>query len=224
MADLLEKIAEGVIEGRADKHSPLVEEKKGSPGVKELTRLAVDDGISVEDIIDKGLLAGMEVVGKKFKNDEIFIPEVLISAEALNAGMELIKPLIVKAGLKPRSKIVIGTVKGDLHDIGKNLVCMMLQGAQFDVIDLGVDIPKKKFIDTIKQEQPQLLGLSCLLTSSMHELKKVIEAVEKEGLHDRIRILVGGAPVTKEYAEEIGADGFAEDAVLAVEKAKEFVG
>ena len=125
--------------------------------------------------------------------------------------------------LKPRSKIVIGTVKGDLHDIGKNLVCMMLQGAQFDVIDLGVDIPKKKFIDTIKQEQPQLLGLSCLLTSSMHELKKVIEAVEKEGLHDRIRILVGGAPVTKEYAEEIGADGFAEDAVLAVEKAKEFV-
>ena len=223
MAELLQKIAESVIEGRSDQYSPLVKEKVGTPGVKELTQKAIDDGKNVEDIINKGLLAGMDVVGIRFKNDEIFIPEVLISAEALGIGMELLKPLIVKAGLKPKSKIVIGTVKGDLHDIGKNLVRMMLQGAQFDVIDLGVDISIEKFIENIKQEKPQLLGLSCLLTSSMHELKNVIEAVKKAGLRDQVKILVGGAPVTQEYAEEIGADGFADDAVLAVEKAKEFV-
>ena len=223
MAELLQKIAESVIEGRSDQYSPLVKEKVGTPGVKELTQKAIDDGKNVEDIINKGLLAGMDVVGKRFKNDEIFIPEVLISAEALGIGMELIKPLIVKAGLKPKSKIIIGTVKGDLHDIGKNLVRMMLQGAQFDVIDLGVDISTENFINAVKQEKPQLLGLSCLLTSSMHELKNVIEAVKKASLRDQVKILVGGAPVTQEYAEEIGADGFADDAVLAVEKAKEFV-
>jgi 5-methyltetrahydrofolate--homocysteine methyltransferase len=221
MSDLLKEIAENVIQGRGDKNSPLVKEKAGEPGVRELTERAIEEGLDVEDIINKGLLAGMNVVGERFKNDEIFIPEVLISAEALGIGMKLLKPLIVQSGLKPTSKVVIGTVKGDLHDIGKNLVSMMLQGAQFDVVDLGVDIPAENFLNAIKQEKPQILGLSCLLTSSMHELKVVIEAIKKDGLQDPVKIMVGGAPVTKEYADKIGADGFAEDAVLAVERAKE---
>jgi len=223
MSDLLEAIAENVIQGRGDKNSPFVKEKEGEPGVKELTHQAIKEGISVEDIINKGLLAGMDVVGKKFKNDEIFIPEVLISAEALGIGMKLLKPLIVESGLTPTNKVVIGTVKGDLHDIGKNLVSMMLQGSQFDVLDLGVDVSTEKFIKTIKQKKPQILALSCLLTSSMHELKTVIDAIKKEGLQNKIKIMVGGAPVTKEYANQIGADEFAEDAVLAVEKAKELL-
>jgi 5-methyltetrahydrofolate--homocysteine methyltransferase len=223
MADLLNEIAENVILGRNDKTSPLVVEKEGQPGVKELTQQAIDEDMNVEDILNKGLLAGMDVVGTRFKNDEIFIPEVLVSAEALGAGMKLLKPLIVKSGLKPTSKVIIGTVKGDLHDIGKNLVGMMFQGAQFDVVDLGVDISTEQFIEAIKQENAQILGLSCLLTSSMPMLKKVIEGLEQAGLRDQIITMVGGAPLTQDYAEQVGADGFAEDAVLAVDKAKELL-
>jgi 5-methyltetrahydrofolate--homocysteine methyltransferase len=223
MSDLLKEIADNVIQGRSDKESPLVKEKEGEPGVKELTQRALKEGLNLDDIINKGLLAGMDVVGKKFKNDEIFIPEVLISAEALGVGMALLKPLIVESGQKPTSKVVIGTVKGDLHDIGKNLVSMMLQGAQFEVVDLGVDISAESFIAAVKQEKPQLLGLSCLLTSSMHELKTVIDAVEKEKLKNQVKIMVGGAPVTQEYASRIGADGFADDAVIAVDMAKELI-
>ncbi|UCB44936.1 MAG: corrinoid protein [Spirochaetota bacterium] len=223
MSDLLKAIAENVIQGRSDKQSPLVKDMAGAPGVKELTERAIKEGMDVEDIINKGLLAGMDVVGKRFKNDEIFIPEVLISAEALGVGMELLKPLIVESGLKPTSKVVIGTVKGDLHDIGKNLVSMMLQGAQFEVIDLGVDISTDSFIDSIKKEKPKILGLSCLLTSSMHEMKTVIDAVKKENLQNQVKIMVGGAPVTQDYASRIGADGFAEDAVIAVDRVKELI-
>jgi 5-methyltetrahydrofolate--homocysteine methyltransferase len=224
MNDVLTAIAENVILGRTDKSSPFSEAKMGEPGVKELTEEAIETGIGVEDILDKGLLAGMDVVGTKFKNDEFFIPEVMIAADAFKAGMDLVKPLIATSELEPTTTVVIGTVKGDLHDIGKNIVGMMLQGANFEVIDLGVDVPVEKFIETIQQENPNILGLSSLLTTTMQQLKNVIDAVEEAGLRDQVKVMVGGAPLTQDYADGIGADGYAPDAVYAVEKVKELLG
>ena len=223
MFDLLQEIAKNVIEGRADKNAPFPSERATEPGVKELTQKAVNEGIRPQEILDSGLLGGMHVVGVKFRNGDLFIPEVLLCGQALKVGLDVLKPIIVNGGLKPFAKIVIGTVKGDLHDIGKNLVSMMLQGAGFDVIDLGTDVPKEKFVETVRREKPQILGMSSLLTTTMPGLKNVIEAMDKEGLRNQTKVMVGGAPVTESYAGQIGANGYAPDAVSAVVKAKEIL-
>jgi|TARA_Y100000031_G_C8222521_1_gene386665 5-methyltetrahydrofolate--homocysteine methyltransferase len=223
MPDLLQEIAGKVISGRADKNSPFPSEKVGEPGVKELTQKAIKEGIDLQEILNSGLLAGMNVVGARFKDGELFIPEVLVCGQALKAGMDVLKPIIVKSGLEPLAKFVIGTVKGDLHDIGKSLVSMMLQGAGFEVVDLGIDVPKEKFVAVVRQEKPQVLGISSLLTSTIPEMRQVIEILEEEGLRGQVKVMVGGAPVTDSYAAQIGADGYAPDAISAVVKAKELL-
>ncbi|PMQ01076.1 MAG: cobalamin-binding protein [Dictyoglomus sp. NZ13-RE01] len=184
--------------------------------VKELVELAIKEGISPEDILNKGLIVGMTIVGEKMKNGEYFVPEVLLSARSMQGGLELLKPLLVKSGLPLKGKIVIGTVKGDLHDIGKNLVAMMLEGAGYQVIDLGVDVPPEKFVEAVKLHKPDILGMSALLTTTMPNMKLTIEALEREGLRSKVKVIVGGAPVTNTFALEIGADGYGEDAVSAV--------
>jgi 5-methyltetrahydrofolate--homocysteine methyltransferase len=224
MYDFLQEIARNVIEGRADKNSLFPSEKVGEPGVKELTQKAIEEGMDLQRILDSGLLAGMDVAGARFKDGELFIPEVLLCGQALKAGMDVLKPMIVQSGLKPFAKFVIGTVKGDLHDIGKNLVSMLLQGAGFEVIDLGIDVPKEDFVEALKREKPLMLGTSSLLSNTMPEMRQVIEILEEEGLRDQVKVMVGGAPVTDSYAEKIGADGYAPDAISAVLKAKELLG
>ena len=220
---LLEEITSNVIEGRADKNSPLPEEKRGMPGVKELTEKALEEGIDVEDLLNKTLIMAMRTVGSQFESGEIFIPEMLIAAQALKAGMEVLKPVIIKKELKPIGKVAIGTVKGDVHDVGKSLVKMMLEGEGFEVIDLGIDVPNEIFIKTVKAEKVQLLGMSSLLTITMMEMKNVIESLKEVGIRSRLKIMIGGAPVTEEFAEQIGADGYAIDAIRAVRKARELL-
>jgi 5-methyltetrahydrofolate--homocysteine methyltransferase len=185
-----------------------------------LTKQALDGGHTAQEVLNQGLLAGMERVGKDFKADILFLPEVLIAAKAMHAGMEILKPLLSEGDSVALGTFAIGTVKGDLHDIGKNLVAMMMQGAGIEVMDLGIDIPPEKFIDVIEKHHPQIMGMSALLTSTIGEMKITIEALEQAGLRDRVKIMVGGAPVTQEFAERIGADAYAPDAVSAVELAR----
>lgn len=222
MADL-QAIADNVIKGRMDKNSTMPSEMKGQPGVKELVQAAIDEGVEVKKILSEGLIAGMAIVGKRFKNNEFYVPEVLIAARAMHAGLDVIQPLLEGAGVEPIARVTIGTVKGDLHDIGKNLVLMMLKGAGFQVDDLGIDVPPEKFIQAAK-EGSQMLCLSALLTTTMPAMKTTIEALQKEGLGGRVKTMVGGAPLTQNYADEIGADGYAPDAASAVDKAKELLG
>jgi 5-methyltetrahydrofolate--homocysteine methyltransferase len=210
MADLA-KIAENVIKGQA-------------PKVKELVEGALAEGVSAGDILNEGLIKGMGVVGEKFKNNEFYVPEVLIAARAMKAGMVLIRPLLASSGVEPIGKVAIGTVKGDLHDIGKNLVAMMLEGAGFEVIDLGIDVTPEKFIDAIRAKGAKIIGLSALLTTTMPSMKTTIDAINEAGLRDRVKVLIGGAPVTQSYADEIGADGYARDAASGVDIAKELIG
>jgi 5-methyltetrahydrofolate--homocysteine methyltransferase len=202
--EILKEVANAVISG----------DRKG---IQELVEKALNEGISPEDIINKGLLSGMSVIGERFKKNEIFVPEVLVSARAMQKGMEILKPLIAKSSGIIKGKIVIGTVKGDLHDIGKNLVAMMLEGAGYQIIDLGIDVPPERFVQAIKENRPDVVGMSALLTTTMPQMKVTIDVIEKEGLRDKVKIIVGGAPVTEEFAKEIGADGYAEDAYSAVE-------
>lgn len=222
MSDL-KAIADNVIKGRADKNSTMPPEMKGQPGVKELVQAAVDEGVGVEQILNEGLIAGMAVVGEKFKNNEFYVPEVLIAARAMHAGMDIVQPLLEGAGVEPLARVAIGTVKGDLHDIGKNLVSMMLKGAGFQVNDLGIDVPPEKFVQAVK-EGGQVICLSALLTTTMPAMKMTIEILQKEGLRENTKTMIGGAPVTQNYADEIGADGYAPDASSAVDKAKELLG
>jgi 5-methyltetrahydrofolate--homocysteine methyltransferase len=221
--ELLSKIISNVIEGREDKNAPFPEEKVGAPGVKELTQQAVEQEIDVNEIINKGLLPGMKVVGEKFETGEFFLPDLLIAAKALQAGMGVLKQLLVKSKVKSLGKAAVGTVKGDMHDMGKTLVKLMFEGAGFEVIDLGIDVPKEKFINIIKEEKVQLLGMSSLLTTTMLEMGAVIKALKDEGLRNSVKVMVGGAPVTEQFAEKIEADGYAIDAVRAVARAKELL-
>ncbi|MBA7600762.1 MAG: cobalamin-binding protein [Calditrichaeota bacterium] len=191
--------------------------------VLELTSKAIDQNISPKDILDEGLISGMNVVGERFKNHEIFLPEVLLAARAFYAGMDQLKPLLIKEDLPDLGKIVIGTVQGDLHDIGKNLVGIMLRGAGFEVIDLGKDIPAEKFVETAKHEQAEIIGMSALLTTTQPAMKTVIELLREQGLNTEIRTIIGGAPVSKEFAREIGADAYAYDAASAVECVKQLM-
>ena len=194
-----------------------------APLVKELVQACVENGLAPQDILNKGLIAGMNVIGQRFKKDEIFLPEVMIAARAMHAGLDILDPILSKGNIQPRGKIVLGTVRGDLHDIGKNLVSMMFRGAGFKVIDLGIDVPDENFVNAVKENQPDILGLSALLTMTLPMMKTTIETVEDAGLKDEVAIMVGGAPVTQGFADQIGAHGYAPDAATAVDKALELM-
>ena len=191
--------------------------------VKELTQLALREEIEPREILEQGLIKGMDVVGEKFKNNEIFLPEVLLASQAMYGGLELLQPHLIKSGVEARGKVIIGTVKGDLHDIGKNLVVMMLRGGGFEVIDLGKDVYPEKFLVAIQKHQPDIVGLSALLTTTMMGMTEVITVLEKAGLRDKVKVMIGGAPVTQEFADEIGAEGYAPNAASAVDKARELI-
>ncbi|MDF2613124.1 MAG: 5-methyltetrahydrofolate--homocysteine methyltransferase [Clostridia bacterium] len=191
--------------------------------VKELINKALEEGIAADVILNEGLLAGMDIIGGKFKRNEVYVPEVLIAARAMNAGAEILKPKLVDMGVKAVGKVVLCTVKGDLHDIGKNLVKMMLEGKGLEVIDLGIDISAEKVVEAVKEHDPQIVALSALLTTTMGEQKVVIDALKEAGLRDQVKVMIGGAPVTQSYADEIGADAFTPDAATCAEVAKEFV-
>ena len=223
MADL-NAIAENVIKGRMDQNAAYPPDMKGQLGVKELVQAAVDEGVNPQNILNEGLVKGMDVVGDRFKKNEFYVPEVLIAARAMKAGMQIIRPLLAETGAKPAAVLALGTVKGDLHDIGKNLVGMMMEGAGFEVIDLGIDIAPEKFVDAVKEQAPGLIAMSALLTTTMPSMKTTIDALEAAGVRDQVKIMIGGAPVTQNYADEIGADGYAPDAASAVDKAKELLG
>ena len=191
--------------------------------VKQLTQGALNSGESAERALKEGLIQGMERIGARFKNGEIYIPEVLIAARAMHAGLAVLKPILSKSSTAMTGKVVIGTVKGDLHDIGKNLVAMMLEGGGFEVTDLGTDVSPEKFVESLKQSQAQIVGMSALLTTTMGQMKATIQALETAGLRNKVKVLVGGAPVTERFAREVGADGYAPDAASAVDLAKSFV-
>jgi len=189
--------------------------------VKELVQKALDEGIDAKVILEEGLLHGMGIIGERFKNDEIFVPEVLVSARAMNMGVSVLKPHLAESGVESRGKICIGTVKGDLHDIGKNLVKLMLEGKGFEVVDLGVDVPAERFVEAVRDENCEIIACSALLTTTMGAMGEVIEALEAAGLRDKVRVMIGGAPVTAAFAEQIGADAYSPDAASAADKAVE---
>ena len=185
----------------------------------DLTRMAMEEGLSAMDILNKGLLPGMQIIGEQFRSDEIFLPEVLFAGKAMKGAMALLKPAFQKEGASPRGRVAIGTVKDDIHDIGKNLVIMMLEGNGWEVTDLGIDVPAEQFCSAVKENDVDILGLSALLTTTAPRLKEVIDALEAEGLRKKVKIMVGGAIVTQAFADEIGADGYASNAVEVVELA-----
>jgi len=187
----------------------------------EITKSALKEGTAAKNVLEEGLIAGMDVVGARFKNNEIYIPEVLIAARAMKMAMEFLEPELIKAGVKPVGKFLVATVQGDLHDIGKNLVAMMLKGAGFEVIDLGVDVSPEKFVEQVKAKGVQLVGMSALLTTTMPGMEKTVKALKEAGVS--AKIMIGGAPVTQGYADKIGADGYAADAASAVDMAKSLV-
>jgi len=196
-------------------------QKGQAPKVKELVQAAVDEGVDVGDILENGLIAGMSVIGVKFKKNEVYVPEVLIAARAMKAGMAVLEPLLSEAGIEPVGTAAIGTVKGDLHDIGKNLVAMMLQGAGFNVVDLGIDVPTEKWVEAVKGQGINVLCLSALLTTTMPQMEVVVKACREAGVD--VPILIGGAPVTQSYCDEIKASGYAPDAASAVDIAKKLM-
>ena len=205
--DLYEEISAGVQKGDAAE-------------VKTLVEKALAQDLPVDRILNKGLIAGMNVIGERFKAMDIFIPEVLVSARAMNMGLDMIRPLLAKAKVKAKGKVVIGTVRGDLHDIGKNIVAMMLRGAGYEVIDLGADVPKEKFLENVKKEEADVVAMSALLTTTMTSMRDVIEELEKAKLRSKVKVMIGGAPISKAYADRIKADGYAPDAALAVDLLK----
>jgi len=208
MADF-EGMASNVISGQVDR-------------VTELVRKALEEGASPMDIINKGLMNGMNVVGQRFKVGQMYIPEVLMSAKTMAAGMEIVKPLVVGKEVLSKGKVVLGTVKGDLHDIGKKLVGMIMESAGLEVVNLGIDVSPEKFAEAVRQHKPDVLGMSALLTTTMLAMKDTIEVLKEEGLRERVKIIVGGAPVTSDFASEIEADGWAPDAVSAKDLALKF--
>ena len=208
MADL-NALAEAVINGKRDDAAALTQE-------------AIDEGLDPTKILGEGLTAGMDVVGVRFKNNEFYVPEVLIAARAMSAAMVLLEPLLAASGAKPAGVVVLGTVKGDLHDIGKNLVGMMLKGGGFKVVDAGIDVAPEVFVEKATESQAHVVALSALLTTTMPQMKNVVDAIKEAGVD--VKTMIGGAPVTQEYADEIGADGYAPDAASAVDKARELAG
>ena len=215
--DIIGLIRENVIQGRVTSEDEGLEEGMvGQPGVRELVSEALDSGIEVKEIITKGLSEGMKVVGQRFETKEYFIPDMLASAEAVGAAMELLEPRLAQSGITPKGKIIVATVKGDLHDIGKNIVSILLRGAGYIVKDLGNDIETQAILDAVKQEQPQFLGLSALLTSTMMHMEETIQALKESGLREKVKVIIGGAPVSEEFATGIGADGYGADGFQAL--------
>ena len=216
--DILGLIKENIIQGRVTQEDEGLEEGlEGQPGVSELIEEALALGISAEDIINKGLTASMIIVGQKFEAKEYYIPDMLASAEAVGAAMGILDPHLAKSGIKPKGKIIVATVKGDLHDIGKNIVSILLRGAGYMVHDLGNNIDTQTIVDAVREERPQFLGLSALLTSTMIHMEDVIKALTESGLRDSVKIVIGGAPVSAEFAVSIGADGYGADGFHAVQ-------
>ncbi|NQS90031.1 corrinoid protein [Patescibacteria group bacterium] len=209
MVDLNE-IRENLIQGKAAR-------------VKELVQKAIDEGQDVEKVLSEGLISGMDIVGKKFKKNEFYIPEMLIAARAMKRGMEVLRPILIKKDIKSAGIVVLGTARGDLHDIGKNLVGMMMEGAGFEIVDLGVDVSPEKFVEAAKEKGANIIGVSALLTTTMPGMKDVVQVLKESGLKEEIKVMVGGAPVTQSYADEIGADGYAPDAASAADKAKQLL-
>ena len=210
MEQILEQMANALIAGKQDE-------------VIKLTQDALDQGTIAKDILDKGLLAGMDVVGQRFKAGDMFIPEVLLCARCMHSAMDILKPHLSEADAAGAGTFVIGTVEGDLHDIGKNLVSMMLKGAGFKVIDLGTNITSQQFVDAVKEHNPKVLGMSALLTTTMPKMEETIQALNEAGIRDGVKIMAGGAPVTQDFIEKIGADAYGANAASAVDKAKELV-
>lgn len=204
MSNVFEELAQSVIDGKLDR-------------VLEVTRQAIELGSDPEEIINEGLIKGMNVVGVRFKAGDMFVPEVLMCARAMSGGMELVKPLLLGKDMPSAGKVLIGTVKGDLHDIGKNLVGMLLESTGFNVINMGTDISTEQFIQAIKEHKPDILGLSALLTTTMLGMKDIIDQLVEEGMRDKIKVIIGGAPISQDFSDEIGADGFAPDAASATE-------
>ena len=210
MGDHLDEVTDAIING---KHNE----------IEGLVKAAIDDNVKLDAIINDAMIAAMDVVGKKFSDSEIFVPEMLVSAVTMKKGLELIRPLLKGDELESKGRIIMCTVKGDIHDIGKNLVIMMLQGAGFHCVNLGVDIPADKLIQEVKEIKPDIIGISALLTTSMPEMKKVIAGLRANGLRNSVKVMVGGAPVDATFAEIIGADGYGKDAAEAVNLARRFV-
>jgi 5-methyltetrahydrofolate--homocysteine methyltransferase len=211
MSEVLAKMAEKLIAGDID-------------GVVDLTQEALNGGIAPPDVLENGLLAGMDVVGQRFKANDMFIPEVLRCARAMHGAMEILRPLLSENDAVRPGKLVVGTVKGDLHDIGKNLVGMMFEGAGFEVVDIGTDIDVQSFVEAVKEHKPDIVGMSALLTTTMPKMGETINALKEAGIRDQVKIMIGGAPVTSAFGDEIGADAYASNAASAVDKAKELLG
>jgi 5-methyltetrahydrofolate--homocysteine methyltransferase len=211
MADILEKIASNLYSGKAEE-------------VAELVQKALDQEMTPAEILSGGLIASMDEVGRDFKAGDLFVPEVLIAARAMHAGMDVLRPLLTESDVPSAGKYVIGTVQGDLHDIGKNLVRMMLEGAGFEMVDLGTDVHPDAFVDAVRKHQPNIMGMSALLTTTMVNMKTTVEALEEAGLRDSVKIMIGGAPVTAAFAKEVGADAYAPDAASAVDLARHLAG
>ncbi len=211
MSTIYEKLATVVIEGDSRQTPALVQQ-------------GLAEGLSPKELLDNGLIVGMGEVGARFKRGDMFVPEVLMSAEAMQAGLQVLRPLLAASGAKLIGKVILGTVKGDLHDIGKNLVGMMCEGSGFEVIDLGFNVPPERFVDGVKEHQPDVVGLSALLTTTMRAMGYTIKALEEAGLRDNVKVMVGGAPVDAEFAQRIGADGYGSNAVAGQELAQQLVG
>ncbi|MCL2407630.1 MAG: corrinoid protein [Defluviitaleaceae bacterium] len=191
--------------------------------VTELIDKAISEGVNAQEILEQGLLAGMDIVAVKFKNNEVYVPEVLIAARAMNAGTAILKPHLAESGAKPLGKAVIGTVKGDLHDIGKNLVRMMFEGKGIEVVDLGVDVSAEQFVEACKNEKPDILAMSALLTTTMSEMPKIVDALTAAGIREDVYVMVGGAPLTEGFSQSVGADAYTPDAATAAEVAKQAI-
>lgn len=210
MSEILDRIKTAVVDRKRDE-------------IQGLVNQAVAEGIPAEAVVNEALIAAMDVVGRRFSSGEIFVPEMLVSALTMKMGLEIVKPLLVGSGETSRGTILMGTVKGDLHDIGKNIVIMMLEGAGFKVVDLGVDATVEKVVNTVEELKPEIVGLSALLTTTMPEMQNVIQELQGRGLRDKVKVIVGGAPVDAKFAEKIGADGYGRDATEAVELARRLV-
>ncbi|MBC8584531.1 corrinoid protein [Oscillospiraceae bacterium NSJ-64] len=200
----------------------LLVQRGRAPAVKDKVALAIEEGISPKQILEEGLLEGMNVIGEKFKINKVFVPEVLLAARALDAGIAALKPLLVDAGVEEKGTVVIGTVKGDLHDIGKNLVKLMLEGKGLKVIDLGVDVPAEKYVAAAQENEASIICCSALLTTTMNEMKRVVELVKTSSLNGKVKVMIGGAPVTQNFCETIGADRYTPDAATAAQVALEY--
>lgn len=209
MNETLNEISEWLQKGRA-------------PKVKAAVTKALEEGIPASEILENGLLAGMDIIGQKFKNNEVFVPEVLVAARAMNRGVEILRPYLVEDGVETKGTVILGTVKGDMHDIGKNLVRMMMEGKGLEVIDIGVDVPTESFLDAAREHNAKLICCSALLTTTMGEMKNVVDAVKASEMNGKVKIMIGGAPITQTFCEQIGADCYTPDAASAAEAALKF--